>query len=55
VVVGGGFDTRGVDVPADIVIVRSGPNPRDTGWVVEATSRGDSFEIAATAICFRVN
>jgi hypothetical protein len=53
-VVGGGFDTRGVDDPADIVILRSGPNSSNDAWVVEARSLGNDFQIAATAICARV-
>ena len=53
-VLGGGHDTRGVEDPADIVILRSGPNSRNDAWVVEARSLGQGFEIAAYAICARV-
>jgi hypothetical protein len=55
VVVGGGFDTSGVDDPSDIVILRSGPNSNNDAWVVEARSLGEGFQIAAIAICARVN
>ncbi len=54
-VIGGGYDTRGVDDPSDIVILRSGPNNGNDAWVVEATSLGEGFEIAAYAVCARVS
>jgi hypothetical protein len=53
--VGGGYDTRGVGDPSDVVILRSGPNNRNDAWVVEAASLGEGFQIAAYAICARVS
>jgi hypothetical protein len=53
--VSGGFDTRGVDDPSDVVILRSGPNRSNDAWVVEARSLGEGFDIAAVAMCARVS
>jgi hypothetical protein len=54
VVIGGGFDTSGVNDPGDIVIIRSSPSGNDS-WTVEATSLGSGFKVGAYAVCARTN